>query len=104
MILFSLIRLIEALLDPKTWLFFLFAAVSNLQNGISIQYSIIIKSFGFQVWQTTLLAIPNGAVVSALTAVVALPKKIMADVVPWLRYQSANHWSDDGWVVAPAFP
>jgi len=40
----------------------LFAAISNLQNGIGIQYSLIIKSFGFKVWQTTLLAIPNGAV------------------------------------------
>ncbi|EJD36466.1 MFS general substrate transporter [Auricularia subglabra TFB-10046 SS5] len=50
----------EALRDPKTWLFFLFAAVSNLQNGMGVQYSIIIKSFGFTTLQTTLLNIPSG--------------------------------------------
>ncbi|KZV92689.1 MFS general substrate transporter [Exidia glandulosa HHB12029] len=50
----------EALRDPKTWLFFLFAAVSNLQNGVGVQYSIIIKSFGFSTLQTTLLNIPSG--------------------------------------------
>lgn len=57
------LRFIEAVTDPKNWLFFLFAAISNLQNGISIQYAIIIKSFGFSTLQTTLLAIPSGAAV-----------------------------------------
>lgn len=57
-------RLIEALTDPKTWMFFLFAIVANLQNGISVQYSLIIQSFGFSTWQTTLLSIPSGAAVS----------------------------------------
>ncbi|KAF8343124.1 MFS general substrate transporter [Cantharellus anzutake] len=55
-------QFIEALRDPKTWLFFLFAAISNLQNGIGIQYGIIILSFGFKVWKVTLLSIPLGAV------------------------------------------
>lgn len=50
----------EALRDPKTWLFFLFATVSNLQNGVGVQYSIIISSFGFTKLQTTLLNIPSG--------------------------------------------
>lgn len=61
---FAFDRLVEALTDPKTWLFFLFAVVSNLQNGISVQYAIIIESFGFSEWQTTLLSIPSGAAVS----------------------------------------
>jgi len=55
-------QLIEALWDPKTWLFFFFAAISNLQNGIGIQYAIIIQGFGFKTWQTTLLSVPSGAV------------------------------------------
>ncbi|KAB5593649.1 MFS general substrate transporter [Ceratobasidium theobromae] len=54
-------QVIEALKDIKTWLFFLFAAVSNLQNGIGTQYSLIIKSFGFTTLQTTALNIPSGA-------------------------------------------
>jgi len=53
-------QFIEALKDPKTWLFFLFAAVSNLQNGLGVQYSIVIQSFGFTTLQTTLLNIPSG--------------------------------------------
>jgi len=53
-------QFIEAITDPKTWLFFLFALVSDLQNGLGTQYSIIIKSFGFTTLQTTLLNIPSG--------------------------------------------
>jgi len=44
----------------KTWLFFLFATVSNLQNGNGAQYSLIIRDFGFNKLQTTLLNIPSG--------------------------------------------
>jgi len=54
-------QFIEALTDPKNWLFFLFASISNLQNGIGTQYALIIKSFGFTTLQTTLLSIPSGA-------------------------------------------
>ncbi|KAK7928941.1 MFS general substrate transporter [Apiospora marii] len=51
----------EAIRDPKTWLFFLFAAISNLQNGFGTQYGLIIQSFGFNAVQTTALNIPAGA-------------------------------------------
>jgi MFS family permease len=53
-------QLIEALTDPKTWFFFFFAAISNLQNGIGIQYSLIIKGFNFNLLETALLSIPSG--------------------------------------------
>ncbi|KAG8907649.1 hypothetical protein FRB99_003111 [Tulasnella sp. 403] len=54
-------QFIEALTDPKTWLFFLFAAISNLQGGLGIMYGIVIKGFGFTTLETTLLNIPSGA-------------------------------------------
>lgn len=50
----------EALLDPKTWIFFIFGAFSNLIGGIGVEYSLVIKQFGFTTLQTTLLGIPNG--------------------------------------------
>ncbi|TFK49089.1 MFS general substrate transporter [Heliocybe sulcata] len=53
-------QFIEALTDTKTWLFFLFAAVADLQNGIGVQYSRVIKSIGFTNLQTTVLNIPSG--------------------------------------------
>ncbi|TDL18719.1 MFS general substrate transporter [Rickenella mellea] len=53
-------QFMEALTDVKTWLFFFFATIANLQNGLQVQYSIIIKSFGFTTLQTTLLNIPSG--------------------------------------------
>ncbi|KAF8609182.1 MFS general substrate transporter [Ceratobasidium sp. AG-I] len=67
-------QFIEALTDVKTWLFFLFAAVSNLQNGYSIQYGPIIQSFGFTLLQTTLLNIPVGVlmIISITTATLIL--------------------------------
>ncbi|KAK7981292.1 MFS general substrate transporter [Apiospora saccharicola] len=65
----------EAIKDPKTWLFFLFAAISkadqttrNLQNGFGTQYGLIIQSFGFNTVQTTALNIPAGvAMVISIT-------------------------------------
>jgi len=54
--------MIEALLDPKTWLFALFAALDNVPNSLTNQYSIIISSFGFTYLQTTLLGCVNGVV------------------------------------------
>ncbi|EJC99279.1 MFS general substrate transporter [Fomitiporia mediterranea MF3/22] len=50
----------EALKDPKTWLFGFFAAFANLIGGIGVQYSLLIKSFGFSTLETSLLSIPNG--------------------------------------------
>jgi len=53
-------QFIEALTDIKTWMFFLFATFFDLQNGVSIQFGLIIKSYGFSTLQTTLLNIPSG--------------------------------------------
>lgn len=55
-------RFIEALKDPKTWLFFLHAWSQEMANGITNQYSLIINSFGFTVLQTTLLGTVSGLV------------------------------------------
>ncbi|PVF97420.1 MFS general substrate transporter [Serendipita vermifera] len=54
-------QFIEALKDPKGWVFMLFAILCNFVGGTGIQYSLIIKDFGFNVMQTTLLNIPGGA-------------------------------------------
>lgn len=40
---------------------------SNIQSGIGVQYSLIIKDFGFTTLQTTLLNIPSGATVSIIS-------------------------------------
>jgi hypothetical protein len=66
-------RFIEALKDPKTWLFFLHAWSQEMANGITNQYSLIINSFGFTILQTTLLGCVTGIVsffslISAATA------------------------------------
>jgi ACS family allantoate permease-like MFS transporter len=54
--------MIEALLDPKTWLFALFSALDNVPNSLTNQRQIIVASFGFTNLQTTLLACVDGAV------------------------------------------
>ena len=54
--------MIEALLDPKTWLFALFAGLNTVSFSIGIQSSIIISSFGFTYLQTTLLGSVYGVV------------------------------------------
>ncbi|KZV92894.1 MFS general substrate transporter [Exidia glandulosa HHB12029] len=55
-------QLIEALTDPKTWLFALFSALDNIPNSLTNQRSIIVKSFGFNVLQTALLGCVDGIV------------------------------------------
>ena len=54
--------MIEALLDPKTWLFALFAALNTVPYSTGNQYSLIISSFGFTHLQTTLLGCVGGVV------------------------------------------
>lgn len=58
-------RFIEALTDIKTWILFVFAAVGELEGGIGVEYGAIIKGFGFNTTQTTLLNIPSGFAVSS---------------------------------------
>lgn len=64
-------RMIEALIDPKTWLFALFTALGGIPSSLVNQHQIIIVSFGFTLIQTTLLSCVNGVVmvVSILTCV-----------------------------------
>ncbi|KIM75958.1 hypothetical protein PILCRDRAFT_98819 [Piloderma croceum F 1598] len=53
-------QVIEALLDPKTWLFALFSALDNVPNSLTNQRQIIVASFGFTKFQTTLLSCVDG--------------------------------------------
>jgi len=52
----------EALADPKTWLFALFSALDNIPNSLTNQRQIIVSSFGFTPLQTTLLGCVDGLV------------------------------------------
>ncbi|CAG9990717.1 unnamed protein product [Clonostachys byssicola] len=73
---FKKYQFIEAISDPKTWLFFLHAWSQEMANGVTNQYSLIINSFGFTVLQTTLLGMVTGLVgfVSLSLAAIALYK------------------------------
>lgn len=55
-------RMYEAFMDPKTWLFALFAALDNVPNSLTNQTAIIITEFGFSNLQTTLLGCVGGVV------------------------------------------
>jgi len=55
-------QMIEALLDPKTWMFALFSALDNVPNSLTNQQTLIIASYGFTDLQTTLLSCVNGVV------------------------------------------
>ncbi|KAG9127441.1 hypothetical protein FRC07_013758 [Ceratobasidium sp. 392] len=52
----------EALRDPKTWLFASFALCNNIPTSIGIQRSLIVESFGFTRFQTTLLGTLDGVI------------------------------------------
>ncbi|KAG6828115.1 hypothetical protein H0H87_002927 [Tephrocybe sp. NHM501043] len=54
--------MIEALVDPKTWLFALFSFLDNIPNSLTNQRQIIVSSFGFTALQTTLLGCVDGIV------------------------------------------
>ncbi|QRV94599.1 major facilitator superfamily transporter [Ceratobasidium sp. AG-Ba] len=55
-------QFIEALVDPKTWLFALFACIGTIPNSLTNQRSIIVNSFGFTTLETTLLVCVDGVV------------------------------------------
>ena len=70
--------MIEALTDPKTWLFALFSALDNVPNSITNQIQIIVLSFGFNPFQTTLLGCVRGviqmiSILSGVTIVSRIP-------------------------------
>ena len=54
--------MIEALTDPKTWLFALFSTLDNIPNSVFNQLQIIVVSFGFNPLQTTLLGCASGVI------------------------------------------
>ncbi|CAK5282683.1 unnamed protein product [Mycena citricolor] len=55
-------QLIEALTDPKTWLFALFSMLDNVPNSLTNQRSLIVSGFGFSPLHTTLLGCVDGVV------------------------------------------
>ncbi|KAG1818387.1 major facilitator superfamily domain-containing protein [Suillus variegatus] len=55
-------QMIEALTDPKTWLFALLAALCNVPASLLNQQSLIVVSFGFNYLQTTLLSCIPGVI------------------------------------------
>ncbi|KAK6988613.1 MFS general substrate transporter [Favolaschia claudopus] len=53
-------QFVECLTDYKTWMWFFWCVVANLQNGLGTEASRVIHLFGFTPIQTTLLNIPMG--------------------------------------------
>lgn len=89
---FKKAQFLEALTDFKTWLFFLHAWSQEMANGLTNQYSLIIKSFGFSTLETTLLSCVNG-----LTALVSLG----AAAVILSKTRNARGWLSAGAYVLP---
>ncbi|KAH8803525.1 major facilitator superfamily domain-containing protein [Xylogone sp. PMI_703] len=86
---FKKYQFIEALKDPKTWLFFLHAWSQEMANGVTNQYSLIINSFGFSVLETTLLGCVTG-----VTAFISLA------IAAWLLAYTKN---TRAWISAAAY-
>ncbi|KAJ4393521.1 hypothetical protein N0V93_002733 [Gnomoniopsis smithogilvyi] len=62
---FKSYQLVEALKDPKTWLFFLMGVLQNTPNGgISNFGTLIIQGFGFSTLVTTLMQVPYGVLIA----------------------------------------
>ncbi|KAJ5387025.1 transporter [Penicillium cosmopolitanum] len=60
---FKLYQVKEALMDPMTWAFFLYALVADIPNGgISNFFNQLITSFGFTAEESLILGVPGGAV------------------------------------------
>jgi len=59
---FVIRRFWETIQDPRTWLFALFAATSNVVNSLTNQRQLIVAQFGFNDIQTTLLGCVDGVV------------------------------------------
>ena len=69
--------MIEALTDPKTWLFALFSALGNIPVSIVNQLRIIVLSFGFNPLQTTLLGcVTGGILIMAILSGVTIASRI----------------------------
>ncbi|KAI9679004.1 MAG: hypothetical protein M1822_007430 [Bathelium mastoideum] len=68
---FKRYQFLEAIRDPKTWMFFFHAWGQEMSNGLTSQYSLIIQSFGFTTLQTTLLGCVTGLVALVSLALAA---------------------------------
>ncbi|KAJ7858366.1 MFS general substrate transporter [Mycena olivaceomarginata] len=53
-------QFVECLKDYKTWMWFFWCAIANLQNGLGTESARVIKLFGSTTLQTTFLNIPSG--------------------------------------------
>lgn len=59
-------QIVEALLDPKTWIFVLFGIASQVVNGAVSNFgTLIVQGFGYSTLSTTLLQIPYGFIILA---------------------------------------
>ncbi|KZS99641.1 MFS general substrate transporter [Laetiporus sulphureus 93-53] len=58
----QLFQMMECFRDPKAYLFFFFAAISNVTNSLSNQRQIIVAEFSFSDIDTTLLGCVDGVV------------------------------------------
>ncbi|KAE9401205.1 MFS general substrate transporter [Gymnopus androsaceus JB14] len=88
----------ETFVDPKTWLFFLLGLVGNIPNGGISNASpqslrrfstLIIQGLGFDTLQTTLLGIPQGALVCIWIGLGLYP--LHAPYYRWYTSASSSH-------------
>jgi hypothetical protein len=96
--------MVEALKDPKTWIFALFAVLDQIPNSLTNQRQIIVTTLGYTPLKTTLLScvdgfievatiwtgtmissrIPNSrAYVGAIYFIPALAGVLMMELLPW---------------------
>ena len=76
--------MIEALKDPETWLFALFAALNSVPNSLTNQLQIIVVSIGFTTLQTTLLGCVGGVIgIVAIYTGVNITSRI-PDSIAWV--------------------
>ncbi|KAI6160252.1 MFS general substrate transporter [Pisolithus thermaeus] len=101
---FKMEQFMEAIRDPKTWLFAAFAAFDNVPSSLSNQQSLLVASLGFTFFQTTLLTMIPGVIeiltlysgvrlaarlkngrayVGAIYFVLALVGIALVDFLPW---------------------
>jgi ACS family allantoate permease-like MFS transporter len=74
----------EALVDSKTWLFALFAVLCDIPNSLTNQLQIIVVSFGFTTFQTTLLGCVGGVIgIIAIFTGVTISSRI-PDSLAWV--------------------
>ena len=72
---------LEAVIDPKTWILFLFNIAINIPNGGLTTFSgIIINNLGFSPMITSLLNMPTG-VMSTLSALSSLGSRLSGPTV-----------------------